>query len=204
MMRAMMDRRDQNLSQWAEVPPEVCVNQRNVEEQYRPDGEDHLGRESGGEEHDTDQRVVDHIVERVHARCGEGVLVSPSSFPYESMQPEHVVPMHFDGSYEGDGWNAAAGFYGAWNQARAMGSDDDVSDFGVFVQAGVFVAVEPSTCTKNSGAGMSRNSKRPLASVTAFAAEKASTRIVAPTMGNSVKESRTNLLSTQSTIQRVG
>jgi L-fuculose-phosphate aldolase len=37
----------------------------------------------------------------ISARCGEGVLVSPSSFPYESMQPEHVVPMHFDDSYEG-------------------------------------------------------------------------------------------------------
>jgi L-fuculose-phosphate aldolase len=37
----------------------------------------------------------------ISARCGEGFLISPSSFPYELMQAEHVVPMRFDGSYEG-------------------------------------------------------------------------------------------------------
>ena len=37
----------------------------------------------------------------ISARCGDGFLVSPSSFPYEQMQAEHVVPMRFDGSHEG-------------------------------------------------------------------------------------------------------
>jgi L-fuculose-phosphate aldolase len=37
----------------------------------------------------------------ISARCGEGFLISPSAFPYELMQAEHVVPMRFDGSYEG-------------------------------------------------------------------------------------------------------
>ncbi len=37
----------------------------------------------------------------ISARCGEGFLISPSSFPYESMQPEHIVAMHFDGTHEG-------------------------------------------------------------------------------------------------------
>ena len=29
----------------------------------------------------------------ISARCGEGFLISPSSFPYEMMQPENIVPM---------------------------------------------------------------------------------------------------------------
>lgn len=37
----------------------------------------------------------------ISARCGEGFLISPSSFPYELMQPKHIVPMRFDGSHEG-------------------------------------------------------------------------------------------------------
>ena len=37
----------------------------------------------------------------VSARSGEGFLISPSSFPYDRMQAEHVVAMYFDGSYEG-------------------------------------------------------------------------------------------------------
>jgi L-fuculose-phosphate aldolase len=37
----------------------------------------------------------------VSARCGEGILISPSAFPYELMQAEHVVPLRFDGSFEG-------------------------------------------------------------------------------------------------------
>jgi L-fuculose-phosphate aldolase len=36
----------------------------------------------------------------ISARCGEGFLISPSSFPYELMQAEHVVPMYFDGTYQ--------------------------------------------------------------------------------------------------------
>jgi L-fuculose-phosphate aldolase len=37
----------------------------------------------------------------ISARCGEGLLISPSSFPYDAMEPKHIVPMHFDGSHEG-------------------------------------------------------------------------------------------------------
>ncbi len=37
----------------------------------------------------------------ISARCGEGFLISPSSFPYELMQAENIVAMHFDGTYEG-------------------------------------------------------------------------------------------------------
>jgi L-fuculose-phosphate aldolase len=37
----------------------------------------------------------------ISARCGEGFLVTPSAFPYDLMQAEHIVAMHFDGSYEG-------------------------------------------------------------------------------------------------------
>ena len=37
----------------------------------------------------------------ISARCGEGFLISPSSFPYESMQPKHIVPMRFDASHAG-------------------------------------------------------------------------------------------------------
>ena len=37
----------------------------------------------------------------ISARCGEGFLISPSGLPYELMQPEQIVPMRFDGSWEG-------------------------------------------------------------------------------------------------------
>lgn len=37
----------------------------------------------------------------ISARCGEGLLISPSGLPYDVMQPEHVVPLRFDGSWEG-------------------------------------------------------------------------------------------------------
>ena len=37
----------------------------------------------------------------ISARCGEGFLISPSGFPYELMQPEHIVPMWLDGSHAG-------------------------------------------------------------------------------------------------------
>jgi L-fuculose-phosphate aldolase len=37
----------------------------------------------------------------ISARCGDGFLISPSGFPYERMQPEHIVPMRFDASWEG-------------------------------------------------------------------------------------------------------
>ena len=37
----------------------------------------------------------------ISARCGDGLLVSPSSFSYDQMQAEHIVPMRFDGSHEG-------------------------------------------------------------------------------------------------------
>ena len=38
----------------------------------------------------------------ISARCGEGFLISPTSFPYEMMQAKHVVAMRFDGSYVGE------------------------------------------------------------------------------------------------------
>jgi L-fuculose-phosphate aldolase len=34
-------------------------------------------------------------------RCGAGFLVTPSSLPYDRMQPDDIVSMAFDGSYEG-------------------------------------------------------------------------------------------------------
>ncbi len=34
-------------------------------------------------------------------RHGDRFLITPSSLPYESMQPEQIVSMSFDGSYEG-------------------------------------------------------------------------------------------------------
>ena len=34
-------------------------------------------------------------------RSGEGFLITPSSLPYEQMQPEDIVAMAFDGTYEG-------------------------------------------------------------------------------------------------------
>lgn len=38
----------------------------------------------------------------ISTRCGEGFLISPSAFPYESMEARHIVPMRFDGSHEGE------------------------------------------------------------------------------------------------------
>jgi L-fuculose-phosphate aldolase len=38
----------------------------------------------------------------VSIRNARGFLVTPSSLPYDSMQPEDVVQMYFDGSYDGD------------------------------------------------------------------------------------------------------
>jgi len=35
------------------------------------------------------------------ARCGDGFLLTPSSLPYDVMQPEDLVAMSFDGTYEG-------------------------------------------------------------------------------------------------------
>ncbi len=37
----------------------------------------------------------------VSARCGEGFLLTPTSLPYDVMQPEDLVMMSFDGTYEG-------------------------------------------------------------------------------------------------------
>jgi len=34
-------------------------------------------------------------------RCGAGFLITPSSLPYDKMQPEDLVEMDFDGSYAG-------------------------------------------------------------------------------------------------------
>lgn len=38
----------------------------------------------------------------VSVRAGEGLLISPSGMPYETMRPEDVVPMRLDGSHSGD------------------------------------------------------------------------------------------------------
>jgi L-fuculose-phosphate aldolase len=35
------------------------------------------------------------------ARCGDGFLLTPTSLPYDLMQPEDIVAMAFDGTYEG-------------------------------------------------------------------------------------------------------
>jgi L-fuculose-phosphate aldolase len=37
----------------------------------------------------------------ISARHGEGFLITPSSLPYDTMQPEDIVQMYWDGSYEG-------------------------------------------------------------------------------------------------------
>ena len=36
----------------------------------------------------------------ISLRHGEGMLVTPTSTPYEAMQPEHIVYMHLDGSHD--------------------------------------------------------------------------------------------------------
>jgi len=35
------------------------------------------------------------------ARCGGGFLVTPSALPYETMEPDDIMKMAFDGTYEG-------------------------------------------------------------------------------------------------------
>lgn len=37
----------------------------------------------------------------ISVRTAEGMLITPSSLPYDRMQPEDIVPMGFDGSWEG-------------------------------------------------------------------------------------------------------
>jgi L-fuculose-phosphate aldolase len=36
----------------------------------------------------------------ISLRHGEGMLVTPTSTPYEAMQPEHIVYMHLDGNHD--------------------------------------------------------------------------------------------------------
>ena len=36
----------------------------------------------------------------ISLRHGEGMLVTPTSTPYEAMRPEHIVYMHLDGSHD--------------------------------------------------------------------------------------------------------
>lgn len=36
----------------------------------------------------------------ISLRHGEGMLVTPTSTPYEAMRPEHIVCMHLDGSHD--------------------------------------------------------------------------------------------------------
>jgi L-fuculose-phosphate aldolase len=38
----------------------------------------------------------------ISARCGDGILVTPSSVPYERLRPEMIVPMDFEGAWEGE------------------------------------------------------------------------------------------------------
>src|SRR5688500_18948718 len=35
------------------------------------------------------------------ARCSDGLLITPTSLPYERMGPEDIVEMGFEGTYEG-------------------------------------------------------------------------------------------------------
>ncbi|WP_319531990.1 class II aldolase/adducin family protein [uncultured Cohaesibacter sp.] len=37
----------------------------------------------------------------VSARCGDKILITPTSLPYDDMQPEDIVAMNVDGSFEG-------------------------------------------------------------------------------------------------------
>jgi L-fuculose-phosphate aldolase len=37
----------------------------------------------------------------ISARCGDGFLISPSAIPYDHLEPEMIVAMQFDGSWEG-------------------------------------------------------------------------------------------------------
>ena len=36
----------------------------------------------------------------ISVRHGDGMLITPTSTPYESMKPEHIVYMHLDGSHD--------------------------------------------------------------------------------------------------------
>ncbi len=45
-----------------------------------------------------------------------------------------------DAQLEGDGWNAWGAFIGRNIESRSMGSDGDTDDFGVVVQAGLFIS----------------------------------------------------------------
>jgi L-fuculose-phosphate aldolase len=38
----------------------------------------------------------------ISARCSDGLLVTPSSVPYERLRPEMIVRMDFEGAWEGD------------------------------------------------------------------------------------------------------
>lgn len=38
----------------------------------------------------------------ISARCGDGLLVTPSAVPYERLEPGMIVRMDFDGSWQGD------------------------------------------------------------------------------------------------------
>lgn len=38
----------------------------------------------------------------VSVRCDEGFLISPTGIPYEDLRPDQVVPMRWDGSFDGE------------------------------------------------------------------------------------------------------
>lgn len=49
-----------------------------------------------------DSGLVKGTSGNVSARYGERFLISPTGVPYEVLEPEHVVEMNFDGTFEGD------------------------------------------------------------------------------------------------------
>lgn len=38
----------------------------------------------------------------ISVRAGDGFLISPTGIPYEALTPDQVVPMHWDGTFDGD------------------------------------------------------------------------------------------------------
>ncbi len=38
----------------------------------------------------------------ISVRTTDGLLISPTGMAYEALEPQHIVPMHWDGSFSGD------------------------------------------------------------------------------------------------------
>ena len=45
----------------------------------------------------------------ISLRHGEGMLITPTSTPYEAMKPEQIVYMHLDGNHDPAEWRRYAG-----------------------------------------------------------------------------------------------